>query len=162
MVHIRPATVEDADGVAGLYMLSSEHHVELDPSFYHVPESNAVTRHYTELLKNKTDPVSAVLVAESDGDLVGMVEVHIVAKPSAHSMLRPQSLARAGIVVAPDQRRQGIGSALMTKAEEWAREHGATGMMLDMLPANASAMAFYQALGYEDQGALLLKRRLEP
>ncbi|MGH8936512.1 MAG: GNAT family N-acetyltransferase [Acidimicrobiia bacterium] len=71
-------------------------------------------------------------------------------------------MASADIVVAPIHRRKGIGTALMQQAESWAYYHGADGVILDMLRANEAALAFYRSLGYDDLGALMLKRRSEP
>ncbi|PDT84539.1 hypothetical protein CO669_31975 [Bradyrhizobium sp. Y36] len=60
--------------------------------------------------------------------------------------------ARAGmyisdIAVHADARRQGVGSALMTKAKEWAADHGVTRLGWDVWKHNASAMQFYARLG---------------
>lgn len=103
-----------------------------------------------------------MLVAESDETVVGMVEVRISDPPSPNSMLRADRIASVDIVVDADQRGQGIGRALMQRAEAWARDQGATSLVLDMLRANEPAVAFYAALGYEDHGALLLKRHISP
>lgn len=51
------------------------------------------------------------------------------------------------IAVDADARRKGVGSALMTKAKEWALDHGVTKLGWDVWKHNASAMQFYQRLG---------------
>lgn len=51
------------------------------------------------------------------------------------------------IAVDADARRKGVGSALMTKAKEWASDHGVTKLGWDVWKHNASAMQFYQRLG---------------
>lgn len=55
-----------------------------------------------------------------------------------------------GIAVATDFRRQGIGSALLKRAEEWARENGAGSMRLNSGESRKKAHEFYRALGYID------------
>lgn len=51
------------------------------------------------------------------------------------------------IAVHADARRKGVGSALMTKAREWASDHGVTKLGWDVWKHNASAMQFYAGLG---------------
>lgn len=55
-----------------------------------------------------------------------------------------------GIAVAADFRRQGIGSALLKRAEEWARENGASSMRLNSGESRKQAHEFYRAHGYID------------
>ena len=55
-----------------------------------------------------------------------------------------------GIAVSADFRRQGIGSALLKRAEEWARENGAGSVRLNSGESRKKAHEFYRALGYID------------
>lgn len=55
-----------------------------------------------------------------------------------------------GIAVSADFRRQGIGSALLKRAEEWARENGAGSMRLNSGESRKQAHEFYRAQGYID------------
>ncbi|HEY6985095.1 MAG TPA: GNAT family N-acetyltransferase [Rhodanobacteraceae bacterium] len=52
------------------------------------------------------------------------------------------------IVVAPDRDGQGIGSRLLTFAEDWARQHGCRFLTLGVFPGNARARALYERRGY--------------
>ncbi len=51
------------------------------------------------------------------------------------------------IAVHAEARRKGVGRALMTKAKEWAADHGVTKLGWDVWKHNASAMQFYARLG---------------
>lgn len=53
-----------------------------------------------------------------------------------------------GIAVAPSYRKQGIGRALLTKAETWARDTGAAGIRLVSSVGRTEAHKFYAAMGY--------------
>lgn len=52
------------------------------------------------------------------------------------------------IAVARDWHRQGLGSVLLDWCEQQARERGLEGVLLEVRPSNASAVAFYRARGY--------------
>ncbi len=53
-----------------------------------------------------------------------------------------------GLAVDNDFKRNGIGSALLHKAEEWAREHGASGIRLCSGIERENAHKFYLSQGY--------------
>src|SRR5512144_100176 len=59
------------------------------------------------------------LAAELDGDLVGWVHVGVM----EYIETGPFAVV-GGLVVDRNLRRQGVGRALMARAEEWAREQG--------------------------------------
>ena len=90
----------------------------------------------------------AVFVAEAEDDsshIAGVIHVekyNVLYFPTMANIL--------GIAVSADFRRQGIGSALLKCAEEWARENGASSMRLNSGESRKQAHEFYRALGYID------------
>jgi RimJ/RimL family protein N-acetyltransferase len=92
-------------------------------------------------------PHAAVFVAErEDGTLVGRLSVGRDPHPaSAH-------VADVGLMVAFDARRQGVGTALLQAAVEWAREAGIRKLELHVFPWNEAAIALYEAFGFEREG----------
>ena len=52
------------------------------------------------------------------------------------------------IGVHPDHRQQGLATALMKSAEEWAKEKGAQNMELNVYLFNSNAQLLYNKLGY--------------
>lgn len=65
------------------------------------------------------------------------------------------------LAVAPDQRGQGTGSALMAAAEHWLRERGSPKIQLMVRGDNVSALGFYERIGYARQDVVVLGRRLD-
>jgi len=65
------------------------------------------------------------------------------------------------LAVAPDQRGQGTGSALMAAAEGWLREQGSPKVQLMVRGDNISALGFYERIGYARQDVVVLGRRLD-
>ena len=89
-----------------------------------------------------------VFVAEAEDDsshIAGVIHVekyNVLYFPTMANIL--------GIAVSADFRRQGIGSALLKHAEEWACENGASSMRLNSGESRKQAHEFYRALGYID------------
>jgi [ribosomal protein S18]-alanine N-acetyltransferase len=79
------------------------------------------------------------LVAETDGKIVGFVVVDRDHQGQAHVIT---------IDVLPEARRSGLGSRLMTAAEERLRTLGCSTVFLEAAVDNAAALAFYKRHGY--------------
>jgi GNAT superfamily N-acetyltransferase len=61
------------------------------------------------------------------------------------------------IYVDPDHRRQGIGKALVTHAEVWAKTQGYTQMGLQVFTTNHPAIELYQQLGYQARSISMMR-----
>jgi len=76
------------------------------------------------------------LVAREQGVIWGYIDV------------RPQEWQQTGwiehLVVAPERRRQGIGSALLARAVQWALAHRFRQLMVDVPTSNYAAIRFLQ------------------
>jgi RimJ/RimL family protein N-acetyltransferase len=90
---------------------------------------------------------AAVFVAErDDGTLVGRLSAGRDQHPaSAH-------VADVGLMVAAGARRQGVGTALLRAAVDWAREAGIRKLELHVFPWNEAAIALYESFGFEREG----------
>jgi GNAT superfamily N-acetyltransferase len=64
------------------------------------------------------------------------------------------------LYVHPEHRRQGIATALLEIAHQWAKAQGYSQVSLQVFSSNHAAQVLYQKLGYEPE-AILMKRRLE-
>lgn len=61
------------------------------------------------------------------------------------------------LYVIPEYRRQGIGTALMRYAENWAKKRGDRQIGLQVFPSNQTALNLYNHLGYQTQSLWMLK-----
>ncbi|HEY9617613.1 MAG TPA: GNAT family N-acetyltransferase [Microcoleaceae cyanobacterium] len=61
------------------------------------------------------------------------------------------------LYVAPEYRRQGIGTALMQQAEAWARSRGDRQIGLQVFQTNQPAVNLYHQLGYQTQSLWMVK-----
>jgi putative acetyltransferase len=63
-------------------------------------------------------------------------------------------VASLGMAVAPDWRRRGVGSALLTEAIRWAKEIGVEKLALSVYPHNEPALGLYRKFGFQEEGRL--------
>jgi ribosomal protein S18 acetylase RimI-like enzyme len=96
----------------------------------------------------------ALLVGESDGEVVGLVWVG------------PAPEGRAGwwiydIEVVPAQRGRGYGRALLEAAEREAQRRGGHSIGLNVFGGNEVALSLYQSSGYQ-VAAMQMQKRFAP
>ena len=95
--------------------------VQLNPEVNHQQRSNFLTH-----------PVACLWMGTAIDQLTGDRQSHIFL-----------------LYVMPSHRRQGIGTALMHHAEQWARSRGDRTIGLQVFHSNQTALTLYQRLGYE-------------
>jgi GNAT superfamily N-acetyltransferase len=84
-----------------------------------------------------------IFVADDRGAVVGWLHV------SGTRILEADPYAEiAGLVVTEGMRGRGVGAALVTAAEFWAREHGYDTVRVRSNIVRIEAHAFYEHLGY--------------
>ena len=90
---------------------------------------------------------SALFVAEDpDGEAVGFVQLY-PAFSSTDAAPGPLWLLN-DLYVVEERRRNGVGRALLERAERLARESGAVGLTLSTAVDNLRAQRLYEAMGY--------------
>lgn len=93
------------------------------------------------------DPSSAVYVADADGDLLGLVAVHI-----CPFFERAGSWARIVALVVSDRARgNGVGGQLLSAAEAFAARSGCVRMEVTSADRREDAHEFYRRRGYLGQ-----------
>lgn len=92
-----------------------------------------------------------------DGSLCGFVEVG--SRPYAEDCESSPVGYVEGWWVDADERRQGVGRALIQAAEDWARSRGYTEMASDALIDNDVSHASHRALGFQEVERLVMFRK---
>jgi len=100
---------------------------------------------------NLTAENSTLLVAESEGQIVGVLSC------KGGDQKGTKHTTTLGISVHKGWRNQGVGRALMERAIAWAKETGVIKrVQLEVTAGNASGIHLYEKLGFEKEG---LRRR---
>lgn len=127
---IREFEISDCDGIR---RLNSE---ELG---YDSPFEDTAAK----LTQLKGSSADKIFVAAANGKLVGYIhacDYDVIYMPHMKNIM--------GIAVSGKYRRCGIGSALLDRVEEWAKETGAAAVRLNSGAARADAHEFYRRRGY--------------
>jgi len=116
------------------------------------PAGGAETAARLEAFLSRPDRV--VFVADAGDAVVGWIAV--VDRP----LLQEEAGAEIeGLVVAAGRRGQGVGAALVGRAEAWAAERGLRIVRVRSRSTRSGAHAFYRSLGYEDVKTSLVFHR---
>jgi len=137
-MEIRRAVAADAPGMAGVLTAAF---AAYEPAY--TPTALAAT----------TPPAGRITARLQEGPgwvaLDGTTPVGTVA-----AVLRGDVLYMRSMAVLPAARGQGVGEALLRAVECWAREAGATAILLSTTPFLLSAIRLYARYGFQtsDQG----------
>jgi len=142
---LRPGTKRDR---ALLESFMERAYREFDPeaNLAHLPQtidqywSEATPLWFVEAERSPSNPLACLWLGTAVDQLSGDRHTHLFL-----------------IYVVPNQRRRGIGTALIRHAEIWACQRGDSQVGLQVFEANQSALRFYQSLGYQTQALWMVK-----
>ena len=80
------------------------------------------------------------IVAESDQEIIGFI---------SYTNFDPNAVLIVALGVLPHYQGCGIGKALVSQIEEYAKEHGKQQLLVVTSNDNLPALAFYQHLGFQ-------------
>lgn len=153
-IQIRPAAAADlpamiaidpnyvSDNVWQMEIQAEEDQVKV--SFREVRLPRSVRVDYPRLPANLTHDWD-----QRSGLLVAVLQEEVVGYASLMLNLAPLTAWLTDLVVMRRLRRQGIGSALLLAAEEWASQHNCRHLVMEMQPKNYPAIHLAQKLGFD-------------
>jgi len=153
---IRAATAGDYPAVDALFAAGDTFHAGGAPEVFRPPVSAPARPR--EIYDGMLDPGHATFVAEREGRVVGFVHALLRASPPHPGFVPDRYAAVEELVVAEGQRGAGVGRALLARAEDWAREQGASAVTLTVWEFPGGALPFYERLGYRPLQRRLRKR----
>jgi GNAT superfamily N-acetyltransferase len=124
----RAASPADVDAITALVAAAYQHYV---PRIGFEPRP--MQADYAEVVRTRS-----VTLAEVGSELVGVLVV----------LERPEEFLVENVAVHPDHHGQGIGSALLTRAESWAREAGHAEVRLYTHEKMTENRRLYEHRGY--------------
>jgi GNAT superfamily N-acetyltransferase len=157
---IRRAEARDLDAVCRLYVAFHEFHVRGVPTRLATlgdPATFDCATLVHTLAHLVAKPEAVLLVAEVDQDIVGLAEVYVRHDVGDPPKLRYRYGYVQSLMVGESARGHGIGTALMTAAEHWAKSQGASEMRLETWEFPAGPLPFYEAAGYHTLRRVLVR-----
>src|SRR5713226_6382706 len=121
-MHIREYRPEDQERIKQCIIELQDFERSLEPDC--VEGITIVTRYFHDLLDACREKNGRIFVAEVNGEVVGFVSVRIETDWDTYLSSITEHGYISDIVLLPAYRSQGIGRALLQKAEEYARAQG--------------------------------------
>jgi ribosomal protein S18 acetylase RimI-like enzyme len=143
---IRPATKQDLAAVGRLGALLMRAHYEFDPERFMRPQRGVEQGYASFLGSQLDDPDSVVLVAESEGRVVGYI--YAAVEPPSWKELRDRAGYIHDVLVAEGHRRSGVAEALINAAIEWLRTRDVPRVVLGTAAQNENAQRLFRRLGF--------------
>jgi len=141
--HVRRAQKADADALGALWNDLLDTQSEMDDRLNAAPD--ALERWQNDFPVWLEDETHRIYVAENDdGDLVGFLSAHRWGPPPIYEDSSEVYLDE--LYVAPDARRSGYGTELVTALRTWTERIGAQRIRLSVLHANDDGRAFWESL----------------
>lgn len=144
-MQIRAAGITDIDSIRKLLDEQNAFHAQLLPGFFQL---SATDESRVRVVLESAD--ADYLVADEDGELIGLVEVCIAQTKNLPILVQKIYAYLQEAIVSDAHRGRGIGSQLMACARSWARERGVQCLRTSVAPANDRARAFYAKRGFAD------------
>lgn len=152
---IRPLEINDLQAADGLIAEIHALHCAARPDFFRQVSVPLRDRAFWQSLLD--DPNVGLFLALDDEAPAGLI--HLVLRETTLPMLTPRRFVVVDtLIVGSEFRHRGIGRKLMRRAEQWAIEHNADNIELNVFDFNQPAIALYAEMGYEVLSRRMSKR----
>jgi len=101
---------------------------------------------FSKLMKLSQSHQDKIYVAVENKNVIGYVHAN-----DYDTIYAPHMKNIMGIAIKKEYKRQGIGKALLTYVENWAKESGASGIRLVSGSSRSQAHEFYRHCGYKNE-----------
>ena len=142
-MEIRPMMREDYPAVQTLYRELFFEMAAIAPTYIQAADQDV--EYLDAVLDSDEDDV---LVADEEGTILGFVVLQTQLTPPLPWMVRYRFAALMDLMVRPDARNKGIGTALIDAAKAWTRQNGLRFLELDVLSGNQRARSLYEREGF--------------
>lgn len=156
VLQIRPARPADADFVRALTPRFASAGVSTwrDPVRMALFFEHGIGEVAAAIAADRLNADEAILIATATGQSLGFIHL----RPDVSSLtLESQGYVNA-LAILPEAEGCGIGRALLTAGEDWARERGFRLLTLETFGGNRHARDFYARCGYAEESVKLVKR----
>ena len=139
----RTANKKDYIQLKKLMVQLQQHHVNLRPDVYKMSEDFFTEDTFDKLLAE----CNVLLAVEENGEIAGAVSYSIMDMKA--SIIHPfKSLWISDLVIDKNNRGKGIGSMLMDKIKQIAKENNVDRIQLNVNALNSGAIKLYEKLGF--------------
>ena len=149
-VQIRPPCPGDGEGMARVWLSAGAYYAGLDPAHFQLPSAEGLAESFeADIAATSGGGDKLRLVAERDGLVAGWLTAHLEhpAANAAYQLVRELGWIRLivdALMVDQTLWRQGNGTALLTAAESWGHDRGATVVSLDTYVHSPVSVPFYE------------------
>lgn len=104
-----------------------------------------------EFIRNTiNEKESDILIAEINMHLAGFLLVLETITPSYSCLVQHKYAFITDVIVGKSYQNQGIGSALLLEAKNWAQDRNLDYLELSVLTENTGAISLYEKHGFKD------------
>jgi ribosomal protein S18 acetylase RimI-like enzyme len=141
---VRKAMPTDLDAIVALWQEMMVFHQAVDA--YFTPSATAGEAYRVYAASNITAEEKLVLVCVDSGDVIGFIHAEIRDYPPVYPVKNYAQISE--IAITERKRRMGAGKLLLTRALEWAKQHGVTRVQCQVAVDNRVSQGFWKKNGF--------------